>query len=394
MVFRRRLFWKIYLTLLASLVATALFMSMVFWFVGEAQRDASLAASEQSGRRHGPYNVSLYGEDGQIISSRGRPIDVSEAGAGRHWGPRHVMRIDLPDGRFVLTRLGPPARRRALRILTLMLVVAGSVGVAAYPVTARLTRRLERLRAGMNRWGETATPIRLDERGSDEVALLGRTFNAAARRIESLLASQKALLANASHELRSPLARLRVAVEVGLQGTKPALHAEIVRNLAEMDQLVGELLLSSRLDHAEPKRDRWDTVDLLGLGAEEAARYEVTVGGEPTEIVGDAVLLRRMIRNLLENAAKHGRPPITLTVSRQDGAATIIVSDSGNGIPLDERERIFEPFYRPAGSGEAAGGWGLGLALVRQIAELHQGSVACDSPDAGGSRFTVRLGKT
>lgn len=391
MVFQRRLFWKIYLTLLASLVATALFMSMVFWFVGEAQRDASSAASEQSGRRHGPYNVSLYGEDGRMISSRGRPIDVSEAGPGRHWGPRHVMRIDLPDGRFVLTRLGPPARRRALRILTLMLVVAGSVGLAAYPVTARLTRRLERLRAGMTQWGETATPIRLDERGSDEVALLGRTFNAAARRIESLLASQKALLANASHEMRSPLARLRVAVEVGLQDTKPALHAEIVRNLAEMDQLVGELLLSSRLDLAEPKREGWDTVDLLGLGAEEAARYEVTVDGQPTETIGDPVLLRRMIRNLLENAEKHGRPPITLTVSRQEDGATIIVSDRGNGIPPDERERIFEPFYRPAGSGEAAGGWGLGLALVRQIAELHQGSVACDSPAVGGSRFTVRL---
>jgi len=115
------------------------------------------------------------------------------------------------------------------------------------------------------------------------------------------------------------------------------------------------------------------------------------LSGDPVEIEGDAKLLRRLIRNLLENAARHGRPPIRIAVTRRAGGARISVSDCGERIAPAERERVFEPFYRPAGRSESAGGWGLSLSLVRQIARRHGGDVVCEAEPGGGSRFVVDL---
>lgn len=421
---RRRLFWKIYLTLLFSLVAVALSMGCFWWFLGEAQGQhwnaphvrfaykastqpggpAQTASSDAAPADGDGADVSFYDHDGTLIASHGRLVPLSNDGA---WEQRRTLRVDLPGGRIVLSRQRPPVGA-GRRILTVMLVAAGGVGLAAFPVTARLTRRLEGLRSGMARWGHGELSARVDEAGSDEVALVARTFNAAAGQVDALMASQRALLeaqrtllesqrtllANASHELRSPLARLRIAVELWTQNPSAATHAEIVRGLAEIDGLVGEILLSSRLDHPSPIL-RGEEVDLLGLAAEEAAPFEAIVSGEPVEVSGDARLLRRLLRNLLENGARHGRPPIHVAVSRQGTEAVIIVSDQGEGIAPEERERVFEPFHRPAGRSETGGGWGLGLALVRQITQRHGGQVTCeaaaDEAVDGGSRFVVRL---
>ena len=159
---------------------------------------------------------------------------------------------------------------------------------------------------------------RLPEGGQDEVADLSRRFNAAAERVQSLMASQaallqsqKSLLANASHELRSPLARIRMAIElVGAQGS-PTARAEIQRNIAELDGLVDEILLASRLDAREADMGTVEPVDLIGLVAEESARVgaalEVPDGTGDIIVPGVAKLLRRAVRNLLENAVRHGR---------------------------------------------------------------------------------------
>jgi signal transduction histidine kinase len=383
---RRRLFWRIYLTLLASLVATALIMGALFWFLGQAQRE--LRPDEPAHHRWPPV-ISLYEADGRLVAAQGKQIPLPEAEPSRHWAPGHVLRVDLPDGRFALVHFEPPPGARVRGIIGVMLFVVFSVGLAAFPVTALLTRRLERLREGLQRWGETGTYAPLDARGDDEVALLARTFNAAAARLDALLAAQKRLLANASHELRSPLARLRFAAETA-PSAGPA-RDEIVRNLGEMDGLVEELLLASRLEHQAPARDRREPVDLLGLAAEEAARFDAIVDGAPVEVLGDLVLLRRLVRNLLDNAARHGRPPTTVHVAPRDGGAELVVSDAGAGIAPGDREKVFEPFFRPGGIGEDRGGWGLGLALVRQIAERHGGTATCEAAENGGSRFVVRL---
>ena len=303
---RRRLFWRVYLTLLASLLAVAFLMGAFWWSIGERQHErwgashvqlddwsipahddpvgAVAAATKRLGDELGA-DISVYDAEGALAASRGAPIPL--ATERDHVGPlSQIMRVDLPDGRAVVARLRPPGLSPPLRILTIMLIVAGGVGLAAFPITARLTRRLEDLRSGVEQWGAGALSLRLDGAGDDEVAVVARTFNASAARVEALLASQKALLANASHELRSPLARLRLAIELWFAHPSPEMHAEIVRNLAESDQLVEEILLASRLDHDGPTAASAIPVDLLGLAAEEAARIGaaatcVSDGDEP-----------------------------------------------------------------------------------------------------------------
>src|SRR5690606_8440743 len=134
--------------------------------------------------------------------------------------------------------------------------------------------RLERLRQGVERWGEGDLALRVPAEGRDEVAAVARSFNRAAGRIEGLIAAHRSLLANASHELRSPLARLRMAIDLYEEDASQARRDEIVRNLAELDELVEEILLASRLDHAD-RLDLAEEVDLLALTAEEGARHGV-----------------------------------------------------------------------------------------------------------------------
>jgi len=195
--------------------------------------------------------------------------------------------------------------------------------------------------------------------GRDEIAAVATSFNRAAEQVEALVASNRALLANASHELRSPLSRLRMAVELYEADPGAARRAEIGRNLGELDDLVGEILLSSRLTH-DGASDPFHSIDLLALAAEEAAPAGLEVSGQSVEITGDARLLSRLVRNLIQNANRHGRPPIEIAVGRTADHAVLSVRDHGPGIPAEDANRIFEPFHRPAGHGEAAGGWGLG----------------------------------
>jgi signal transduction histidine kinase len=410
-VVRRRLFWKIYLTMLGALVLVGLLLGIAWRVTGDRpwmkwrELRGELATLEFApggdepgrlqrrldalGEAH-DADISVYGADGTLLATSGEPVPRRRDGRAGH-GPRHGMRLDLGDGRVVLARLRPAPPEPGLRILLVVLLVAGGVGVAAYPVTRRLTRRLEELRGGVEQWGGGSLSARVAERGSDEIAEVARSFNAAAARVEALLRSQKALLANASHELRSPLARLRMAVEMWGEAPTPAAQAEIARNLAEIDQLVDEILLASRLDHEESGLDTVQRVDLLGLAAEEAARSGAAVSGAVVEVDGDPRLLRRMIRNLLENGVKHGAGPVEAEVGLSEGQACLSVSDRGRGLAPGELERIFEPFYRPSGHGEAGGGWGLGLALVRQIARRHGGDVTCRAREGGGTVFSVVL---
>lgn len=283
-----------------------------------------------------------------------------------------------------------------------------AVALGLYPVVRRLTQRLEGLQRGVQRWGEGDLSVRVPVQGDDEVADLSERFNAAATRIEALMASQKSLLANASHELRSPLARIRMGLELmnGLAADPDALarsRAEILRNMAELDQLIDEILLASRLDAKEADIGMVEVVDLVGLCAEECARvgasFDLPEGLAQLEVSGVAKLLRRMVRNLLENARRYGAVSpetsqgagIVLSLKRQAQQVFIEVGDRGPGVPLEYRERIFEPFFRLPGASERVGGVGLGLSLVKSIAERHGGRVRCADRPGGGACFEVSL---
>jgi signal transduction histidine kinase len=254
----------------------------------------------------------------------------------------------------------------------------------------RITRRLEALQAGVDDLGEGDLGARVEVKGKDEVARLAGSFNRAAARIEQLVGSQKNLLASVSHELRTPLARLRVAIELLSGEERPELRQRIERDIGELDALIGELLLASRLD-ASVELETRDEVDLLALLAEEAVHTGAEVSGEAVALRGDPRMLRRLVRNLLENARRYGAgSPVEARVTRDpDGGARLQVEDRGPGVPEAERDRIFEPFYRSASSAAGEPGTGLGLALVRQIARRHGGEARCLARPEGGSCFEV-----
>ncbi len=291
-------------------------------------------------------------------------------------------------------------------------LLLATMGVAAalalYPVVRRLTKRLEALQTGVQSWGQGDLSVRVPVQGDDEVADLSRRFNDAAQRLQALMAAQKSLLANASHELRSPLARIRMGLELlespaGDAALRQRSRDEILRNMAELDQLIDEILLASRLDAQEAVIGTVEAVDLVGLCAEECARVgatlEVLPGQPQLEVPGVAKLLRRLVRNLLENARRYGasgQPApeeggIALSLTQQGSTVRITVCDHGPGVPPEYRERIFEPFFRLPGASERVGGVGLGLSLVQSIAKRHGGRVQCTDRPGGGACFEVSL---
>ena len=363
--------------------------------------------------------LALDDAQGRRIASDER---LAEAEAGLGAMPRRAVRLPLSDGRALwLWRPGPrpQGERRpdapdgrptlfaahappwlpgggfglALTLVVLFLAIA----LGAYPVVRRLTRRLESLKRGVEAFGAGRLSHRVDASGRDEVAAVAASFNDAAARIETLVASHRDLLANASHELRSPLARLKMALSL-LEETPAAneaqraqLKAEIERDIRELDALVEEVLLASRLD-AQRELEASERVDLLALAAEEGARFDAVVSGDDVSVQGSERLLRRALRNLLENAHRYGgEQPPEVSVQASGGEVRVAVADRGPGVPEAERERIFEPFYRLPGHAEKAGGVGLGLSLVRQIAERHRGRVRVAPRAGGGSAFEIAL---
>ena len=340
--------------------------------------------------RPGPRRSMGPGGQGAGVTMGGGPaigIGASAAAPGLRSGAAGLPPL-MPFLPFV-----PPAWQQGVGLVILLALLFVAVAAAAFPVVRRLTRRLEALKQGVEQFGAGQLSHRVAVSGHDEVAAVATSFNVAAARVEALVQSHQSLLANASHELRSPLARMKLAVAL-LDDASPAqrerLKREIDTNVAELDALVEEVLLASRLD-AAAQLDRDEPVELLGLAAEEAARFDASADGAPLTVTGDERLLRRALRNLLENARRYGGGAIEVEVQRHADRALLRVCDRGPGVPEAMRERIFEPFFRMPGHAEQAGGVGLGLSLVRQIAVRHGGSVRCDARVGGGSCFVVSL---
>ena len=326
------------------------------------------------------------GGPGAGVADRSDRIEFA-AMPGRHGAPGAP---GMHAGPWLL----PPG---GLGIAALLLVLFVAVAAGAWPVVRRLTRRLEALKRGVEAFGAGALHQRVAEDGRDEVAALGASFNHAAARIEALLHSHRSLLANASHELRSPLARLKMALALldeAAPDQRAALQREIRTDIAELDALVEEVLLTSRLDAAAALEVR-EPVALLPLLVEEAARVGAVVNGDDVQVPGDERLLRRAARNLLENARRYGGNEVQASVAARPGASggrvELRICDRGPGVPEADRDRIFEPFFRLPGHAEFEGGVGLGLSLVRQIALRHGGSVRCEARAGGGSCFVLDL---
>jgi signal transduction histidine kinase len=413
----RRLYLQIYVAFLGILLLFGLLIS-VTWFLaapnpqgqrvldgvgallgellpGADRPEEELQAAVQRLGRLFPARLTVRGANGALLAAIGDPLPApppqwSQSGWLRSRGAGPTAALLLPDGRWVVARVQhPPYTVDWLIVLALLM---GTIAIGVYPIARRLTRRLERLQRRVEALGAGELQARVEVEGHDEVANLARSFNRAADRIARLVTAQRSILAGASHELRSPLARMRMAVELLPEDVRPELRNRLAHDIAELDVLIGELLLASRLDASE-HLEVVEEVDLLALLAEEGARVAAEVSGDPVCLQGDPRMLRRLMRNLLENARRYAAgSPIDASVTRSASGAQLCVADRGPGVPAPERERIFEPFYRLPGLHEHSdGGVGLGLALVRQIARHHGGEVRCLSRAGGGTCFAVEL---
>ena len=344
-------------------------------------------------------SLSVWDRDGRLIARVGKPLDPPPRSTHRKARFEHgyrSVRLELDDGRWLGVAFDDASAQLGGERLPMMVcLVLVTLLLGSYLAARRITRRLERLERGVTKLGAGDLDARVDVRGRDEIAQLAKAFNRSFDRISGLLRQQRRMLQSASHELRSPLARLRMAFELATEPScgpdeRERLRAAATRDIEELDALIDDLLLAGRMADSElPKA--FVEVPLLPLVTSESERVCAGVTAEPVSVQGDARMLRSAIRNLLENARRHGKDPVRARLARSGGVAVLTIEDAGDGVPPAERERVFEAFYRPSGHREGKdGGVGLGLALVKHIAEHHGGSARC-VPCASGSCFEVRL---
>jgi signal transduction histidine kinase len=290
----------------------------------------------------------------------------------------------------------------------LMLVVPLSTAVLAgllWWAVGRALRPVEAIRARVDRITGTDLDQRVPEPATaDEIARLARTMNAMLARLQESAERQRRFVADASHELRSPLARMRTELEVDRAhpgSADPAgTAASVLTETVSLQRLVDDLLLLARGDaHALAQGGRLP-VDLDEL-AERLVRQVRGDGGvridargvRPAQVTGDRAQLQRAVANLLDNAVRHARTEVVVTVRETgDGHAEVVVGDDGPGVPPEQRERVFERFTRLDDARTAGtGGAGLGLAIARDIAERHGGTLTLTSGESSGARFVLRL---
>jgi signal transduction histidine kinase len=310
------------------------------------------------------------------------------------------VRVEAVDERVVIAAADLEDVEESVDALARSLSVAvpltaATLAVLLWFVVGRTLRPVEAIRAEVAAIGGRDLHRRVPEpAGDDEVARLARTMNGMLGRIEEASARQQRFVADASHELRSPLTRMRTELEVDLahpdRATPAATQQSVLEETIGLQHLVDDLLHLARSDAGAARDHDDEPVDLASVVARAAAgRAGVDVDGVTPGIMvmGRATELRRLVTNLLDNAERHARTEVTVTLASGDGVVELVVADDGPGIPTADVERVFERFTRLDASRTAGtGGAGLGLAIARDIAEAHGGTITVD-----GARFTVRL---
>jgi signal transduction histidine kinase len=399
---RRRLHLQIYATIIFSLILVVLLTSMFFWLGNRDDTDfefkraagqlainilphADQPVADQNDALKELFqdidvNVSLFDQDGNLITSIGEvfefPFDDEDKQGMHRQGTNQGFLAKLPDGRWLFTGRYNDRENDSgfVKLLLILGSIALAIGIASYPLVRRLTRRLENLKTGVEQVGMGDLKTRVKVEGKDEIASLAESFNHATAQIENLVASHKTLLANASHELRTPLSRIRLGLEMYQSGHEQKRLDALRSDIEELDGLIEEILLMSRLDSANSSLVT-EAVDLEQIIDEECERFpDIEFSGSAPMIDGNAGLLKRVVRNLIGNAFKHGKPPVIVELGQSDDHVTVIVTDHGNGISQADKQKIFERFYRGADR-QNVEGYGLGLSLVKQIIDAHKGAI-------------------
>ncbi len=331
--------------------------------------------------------------------TKGRPGEPPGA-MGRHGPPPDnmpgVLTTIPADGGPRLLIVIPPRHRGGADFLPYYLWILLVVVLLGYALAVHLARPLRRLRVAVDQFGRGELATRMGSNRRDEIGELARSFDRMAERIETLMAAERRLLQDVSHELRSPLARLGYAIELGRTGGDPALALDrIKRDVDRLSNLVAELLQlttaegdpQSRVLKPIPLDDLLqDLADDCDLEAKaKGCRLVATIAG-PAPVVGDRELLRRAVENVLRNAIRHAPEGtnVELVLQARPTLATISVRDYGTGVPDDALARIFNPFFRVDDDrSRASGGVGLGLAIARRAVDLHRGRIGAENAGPG-----------
>jgi signal transduction histidine kinase len=279
-----------------------------------------------------------------------------------------------------------------------VILLGGALWAASGAIARRLSRPLGDLARVAQEIGagklSSRVPLDCDRHG--EVGVVAEAMNDMAARIEKQMADQRELLAAVSHELRTPLARLRLLTEIARDtGTTDKTLDEIDREVMEIDALVGDLLASSRIDFAALTTRPLEAEEMAKRALERAGqpedKLETSGGAGPGRVEADATLLGRALANLIDNATKHGGGVSAMRVEARGDVIAFEVDDQGPGFGPGEEERAFEPFYSRGRGGRDAGSLGLGLALVKRIAEAHKGRAYATNRPGGGARVGLEI---
>lgn len=428
---------RVRVTAAAVLVGTAAGLLGMVFFLHALRRDLGTALEESAAQQAdavvarleagaAPADAVISGRDDvvvQVVDAQGHVVatDHPELTTAIPQAPGSSGQVAVPqlgDEFVVVAREAPggvvvagraaeqvqTASRSAVRVLTFAVPVGVLVlGLSLWFAVGRALRPVE----SMRREAATITSEHLHRRlpvpaGADEIPLLAATLNAMLDRIDAFQQGQRRFVADASHELRSPLAVLRQLAEVAHRHpdstSVSALAEDVLAEEARMEGLVTALLTLARLDGVEPAEFRAvDLDDAVHTEVDRVRRLhpEVTIDRHAVgagQVRGDAVLLGQVVANLLRNAARHARTTVTVTLAERDGEVELVVGDDGPGVPPSDRERIFERFTRlDEARSRDAGGAGLGLAIVHDVLATCGGRVSVGESTSGGARFVVRL---
>jgi len=450
-----RLFWKLFFAIWFSQLTAVIGVGSVFW-VHHYFRDRE--AISNSVNLHGPsahevaaalavlraggvsalrdleletqheFHQPVYAVDEQGVDILERPLSATDwenvlrlLHEGRY--PQQIRTLQANDGhRYVLFvpehaqkfdlklpphRAGPfPSKPTLLPVLPVIMGLITSLLISAV-LAWYLAKPIRYLRAGFeslaNNQFHTQVSLAMGRR-RDELADLGREFDRMAHQITTLMAAQRHLLHDVSHELRSPLARLQAAIGLARQQPNKIDTSldRIEREAGRLDELVGEVLTLSRLEAgvSNTVKDEFDLTELLESVIEDA-RFEASaknvavnyLENHAIRINADAELIHRALENILRNAIKHTPPGLSVQVnidaSLDSRQMQIRIADQGPGVPDEQLTSIFEPFFR--GGGSSQNGFGLGLAIARRAVEVHGGSITARNKPEGGLEIEMVL---
>ena len=387
----------------------------------QAMDELQLEDAREALRTGGPAAVSgylfrldrLFGTGHYLLDAAGRDIVSGEDRSA--WlvrpqavdsrgfvGEHFVVAHRSGDGRYWFLSVGP-RQAHGGTFVPYYLVVVGAAGLLSVLAAAGVVVPIRRLSRVVDRFGKGDLSARSKWRRRDEIGRLGRAFDDMADRLERLVVGERRLLEDISHELRSPLARLKLAIKLARTSNDPrAALDRVERHLDRIASLTAEIVEMVRIE-GEPQNQRWEAVDLKGAVEEvmadcrteaDARKCRIQIAGHVAgAIVCDRKLIERALENVLRNAIRFSPEHTAIDMELNDSPTwvTLAVRDFGPGVPANTLERLFEPFFRvDAARDSGRGGVGLGLSIAKRAVVLHCGTITAQNADPG-LKVVIRL---